>query len=190
MPGPKLTEAQRKEVTLLAALVGVGLVAVYGWVVHPHAGALRAAQSYERSLQDYAKTNAAVNVALRREQRLLEELSQEHEQLSARVFEPADAQDLLGRLESYCVNNACSLTSVTSLDSREAYGATIVPMTTAVSVNGTYDGIIGLVDTLTARPQAVVIESLRMTVLQASSEQIRCSIVFTIYVSSTEGRSS
>ena len=181
-----IVEDRRRGTMLFVALLAVGLVIAYEWAVHPHLGALQAAQRFERSLEDYTKTNRTVNIALREQQRRLEQLSQERDELWTRVFDSDGAQDFLGRLESFCASNTCMLMSVTSLDYPLQHVSTVVPMMTSVSVAGAYDGIIGFIETLKARPQAVVIESLRMAELQSGSTQVRCSIVFTIYIHNTE----
>ncbi len=177
---------QRCDAVLFFALVVVGLVGGYRWVVRPHVGALQASQRYVRSLDAYDKKNTAVNAALHTQRARLEKLTSEWALRSDMVFSPAKAGEFLSDLPAFCVQCGCVMGAVNYVDNQEKPASAIKPRTASLSVEGTYNNVIRLIQKLKARPHRVVIESLRMAAVRTDSRIVNCSLVITIYVRDDE----
>ena len=177
---------QRREITLFSALVAIGLVGGYRWVVRPHMCALQASQQYVSSLDVYSKRSTTFNSALRAKRARLEQLSSEWGQRSDMVFSPAKAEEFLSDLSAFCVQCGCVMGSVNYADNQQKHASAIKPRTASLSVQGTYNNVIQLIQKLKARPHKVVIESLRMAAVRTDSRIVDCSLVITIYVKGDE----
>lgn len=177
---------QKREVLLFVSLVAVGLVGVREWVVGPHVGALRAAERYQCSLVAHTERSASVDSALRAARTRLDTLASQHALLSERVFSPAQADEFFGALEAFCMETDCIMGAVNAVDNRRERGFAIEAKTVAMSLQGAYGNVIRLIEKLQARPQRVVLESLRMAAARTDATRVECTLVITIYVKHDE----
>lgn len=172
---------KKQEVALIGALLFVGLVAARSWVVEPQLTALRAAQRYETAINTCNDRSENINSELRAKRLWLDKLVIKRGLLSNMVFTAGKAEEFLSDLEAFCVEANCSIGSLRYVGESRQEDSAIVTRTTSLAVQGSYNDIIRLVQTLQSRSQKVSIESVEMTTT-ADPQIVACRLVISIYV--------
>lgn len=183
---------------LSAALVIIAAIAIYNWMVAPHATYLFAAQHYESAIDGVAKKNKILSNTVKVKEKKLEGLRERFAQLRHKLFTPDEAQDLLSDLRVICEKADCKVNSLNFIKTRESgskrrqvtLGAVarqvegdsdVVANNAVLSVTGVYSDIIGLLEIIQKRTQGVWIDSIEMTVFDEDSAELKCDMAITIY---------
>jgi Tfp pilus assembly protein PilO len=170
-------------------LVGIAAVAMYGWIVSPHVRYLSAVQRYESVVTKAAEEKRTLCVDLGAKRRQLKETEARLDTLRAGVFNPEEAEDFLGNLETLGRKAGCFVTSV-SFDAerggarapRSSKPAVTRARRASLTVSGRYDQIIALLNDLQTRPQGVSIDSCQIQLIDARSARLECKVALTIWV--------
>jgi Tfp pilus assembly protein PilO len=171
------------------ALVAVLAVAMYGWLVSPHVGYLRAVQAYEPVVKEAATQKEILDKALEAKQRRLDAMRAELTELRAVLFTAEEARDFFGGMEALCRKAGCAVTSV-DFDVRsgrhraQASPEPVVAQAcqSALTILGRYDQIVSLLNDLQTRPQRVCIDVRRMELADAHSTGLKCEATVTVWV--------
>ncbi len=182
----KLNRSSRNAV--LAALTVIATIAMYNWIVAPHAAYLFAAQQYESAVGEMAKKNEAVGRIVEGKKKRLRELRQQFAQLHNTLFSPDKAEEFFSDLQVISEETGCVIYSLNFITSRPGLKpkqlkdtSGIIAKSAMLDVSGVYGDIIRLVERLQTRDQKVWIDSLKMEGLDDGSSRIRCDITITIY---------
>ncbi len=178
---------------LSAALLIIAAIAIYNWMVAPHANYLFAAQQYEFAVGGIAKKNKILSNTIKVKEKKREELSKQFAQLRRTLFTPDEAKELLGGLRVICERAGCAVNSLDFITSKSGSGhkqvtlgqvegaSDVVANSAVLSVSGVYSNIIELLEIIQKRTQGVWIDSIEMTALDEDSAELNCDIAITIY---------
>jgi hypothetical protein len=89
------------------ALVAILAVAMYGWLVSPHVGYLRAVQAYEPAVKEAAAQKEILDKTLRAKQQKLDAVHAELTELRAMLFTPEEARDFFGEMKRSAAKRRC-----------------------------------------------------------------------------------
>ena len=189
----KLTRGQQNVV--VAVLVAIGLVAVYRWAVRPHVTALHAAQQYEWATSQHVDLGGSISDDIIVERRKLDELIVERTAFSRMAFSSMEAAQFHNDLQALCRETGCTVASfgyddderVARGEDQAAVSAVVVRSATLL-VDGTYTGVVTLLEALLSRPQRVWIDAFTMTALPWKLDRVACEITITICVDHAKGR--
>jgi len=198
------TLTRRHERAAIGALLLIGIVGIYNWVVHPHVTLLVASQRYERAAGRRNETSTVVNDKVRQKREELERLLAQRSAWSQVTFDVSDAEDFLRNLQEPCNEAGCRLISLSYLQAERLKtrevpsGAesedseTRLPVTSLlargalITVYGPYQSVVRLIGILQSRKKKVWIDRCQMTSLAADTENVACELVITIYMTTAK----
>jgi Tfp pilus assembly protein PilO len=182
---------------LSAALVVIAAIAVYNWMVAPHATYLFAAQQYESVIGSVVKKNKILSSTIKVKEKKLEDLREQFAQLRRALFTLDETKELFGELRVICEEVGCTVNSLDFITGESGsrrrpvlLGAVagqvggdsyIVAKNVMLSVTGVYSDIIELMEIMQKRTQGIWIDSIEMTALGGDSAKLNCDITVTIY---------
>ena len=188
----KLTRGQQNAV--VGVLVAIGLVAVYSWAVRPHVAALHAAQQYKWATSQRVDLGGAVSDDIIAERSRLDALIAERAAFARVAFSAMEAVQFHNDLQLLCRQAGCSVASFGyESDESVARGRTqevdsaVVVRSATLLVDGTYSGVMTLLETLLSRPQRVWIDAFTVTALPWKLDRVACEITITICVDHAKG---
>ncbi len=173
---------------LSAALIIIAAIALYNWMVAPHATYLFAAQQYESVVGSVAKKNKIISNVIGVKKKKLQELSEQFAQLRCTLFTPDEAKEFFSDLRVVCEGAGCTVHSLKFIlmesssqqkQFEDASGAVV--NSAMLSVTGVYSNVIELVEILQKRTQKVWIDSIEMVALDGDSAKLNCDMAITIY---------
>lgn len=183
----KSTHSSRN--AMLAALLLIGAVAVYKWIVAPHRSYLMAVEKYSTAVDDLASKNQIItdNVITKRKE--LKELRERFDQTRARLFEPIKAKEFLRDIPTLSEEAGCVVHSLKSLPVRITFNtghsetnSRISAQSTTLSVGGNYRSVVALTTKLQDRLEQVRIDSVSIGSNRNNPGQLECDTTITIYV--------
>ena len=181
----KLNQTTRH--TVLVSLIVIAALAMYNWLVTPHADYLSAAQGYESVMDNVVEKNKTISNIVNIKRKKLQELSEKSAQLQSILFTPDQAREFFSDLQAVSEETGCVVYSLNLMtnkpspkdrDSEDTSG--IVTKSAVLSVVGVYRNIAKLMERLQARTQKVWIDSVQVRTLDYSSDRPRCDITITI----------
>lgn len=167
-----------------AALIIIATIAMYNWIVAPHATYLFAAQRYEYIVDDIAKKSRVIRSTIEIRERKLQELREQLAKLQTTLFGHDKAKEFFSDLQAISEQAGCTVYSLDFTESGRRQSedkSGIVAKGVVLSIIGVYGNIIRLVERLQARTQKVWINSVNMESLNDDSAQLKCNITITIY---------
>jgi hypothetical protein len=178
---------------VLAALVLIGIIAVYNWIVVPHANYLMAAQRYRSVIDVLAKKNEIISKDVMIKKKELEKLQDEFEQVCA---SSVGAEEFFSDIEVMAKGTNCIIHSLNVSQTgppaflRKQKGGqskagsyiTITANHATLSVVGNYGNIVALMSKLQDCLKQVRIDSLSIKLIDSDSNQLECDIAITVYV--------
>jgi len=181
----KLNRSTRHTVSV--SLIVIAALAMYNWLVTPHADYLSAAQGYESVMDNVVEKNKTISSIVNIKRKKLQELGEKSAQLQSILFTPDQAREFFSDLQAVSEETGCVVYSLNLMtnkpspkdrDSEDTSG--IVTKSAVLSVVGVYGNIAKLMERLQARTQKVWIDSVQVRTLDYSSDQPRCNITITI----------
>jgi len=183
----ELTQGQ--ENALFGALLLVGLLAAYAWVLSPHVAFLRASHQYERAMHMHVSASDTVNDDLADQRGTLQTLRAERTAFSDSAFSPAGAKRFHNELQTWCRQAGLEVISLGfgNDESLAAYGArqansAMVFRSATMTVHGGYGGMVALLETLQVQPQKIWVEGFQMTTSSSKPGSVACDLTVTICV--------
>lgn len=183
----KLNRSTRHAV--LVPLIVIVALAMYNWLVMPHANYLSAAQGYESVMGNIVEKNITIGNMVNIKRKKLQELSGKSAQLQSILFTPDQAREFFSDLQAVSEETGCVVYSFNlmtnkpkpkDMDLEDTSG--IVTKSAVLSVVGAYRNIAKLMERLQSRTQKVWIDSVQVQTLDYGSDQPKCDITITICV--------
>lgn len=185
-----LTKSKRPARTaLLAALVLIGAVAIYNWIVAPHRNYLLAAQRYKSAVGLLERKNQTIRQDLTVKRTKLEELQEKLRQIHLWLFDPAEAENFFTNIRTKSKQAGCIVSLLTlspgspaSEEKRSKSNHYITKQQAILSVAGSYENIVTLMDKLQDSPKKVCIDSVGINADDMDTVHLECEMTVTIYV--------
>jgi len=181
----KLNRSTRHAVSV--PLIVIAALAMYNWLVMPHADYLSAAQGYESVMDNVVEKNKTISNIVNIKRKKLQELREQSAQLQSTLFTPDQAREFFSDLQAISEETGCMVHSVNLIsnkpnpkDKRSEDTSGVVTKSAALSVVGVYKDIARLMKRLQARTQKVWIDSVTVQTLVYGSDRPRCDITITI----------
>lgn len=185
-----LTKSKRPARTaLLAALVLIGAVSVYNWIVAPHRNYLMAAQRYESTVGRLERKNQTIHHDLTVKKSKLEELQEKFRQTQLELFDPVEAGRFFSHIQTKSEEADCIVSLLTfspgspaTEKKRSKSNHYITKQQAILSVAGSYGNIVTLMYKLQESPKKVCIESVGINADDQGTVHLECEMTVTIYV--------
>jgi len=170
-----------------ASLIVIALLAMYGWIVAPHAIYLSTAQGYESVTSNLIKKNKLISNNVKVKRKKLQKLHEQSAQLQSTLFTSDKAREFFSDLQAISEETGCMVYSLNLIsnkpipkDKQAEDSSGVATKSAVLSVVGVYRNIAKLMERLQARTQKVWIDSVQVRTLDYSSDQPRCDITITI----------
>jgi len=185
-----LTKSKRSAKTaMLAALVLIGTVAVYNWIVTPHRNYLMAAQQYESAVGRLGRKNQTIRQNLAVKKSKLEELQEKFRETNLELFDPVEAGQFFSNIQAKSEKAGCivslltfSTGSLASEEKRSTSNHYITKQQANLSVLCGYANIAALMEILQDCPKKVCIDSVAINADDQDTVHLECEMTVTIYV--------
>lgn len=182
----KLNRSTRHTVSV--SLIVIAALAMYNWLVTPHADYLSAAQGYESVMDNVVEKNKTISNIVNIKRKKLQELSEKSAQLQSILFTPDQAREFFSDLQAVSEETGCVVYSLNLMTNKPSpkdrdYSedtSGIVTKSAVLGVVGVYRNIAKLMERLQAHTQKVWIDSVQVRTFDYSSDQPRCNITITI----------
>lgn len=181
--------ARSSKNVVLAALALIGIIAVYNWIVAPHANYLMAAQRYKSVTDVLAKKNEIISKDVIVKRKELEESQDEFEQVRTSLFDPIGAKEFFSDIEVMAEDTNCIVRSLnvsqtgSALKAGQSKASSYITANRAtLSVVGNYGNIVALMSKMQDRLEQVRIDSISIKLISSDSNQLKCDMTITVYV--------
>jgi len=186
----KLKSASRN--AFFAALLVIGLISGYRWLVVPHNLYLYAAERREAVTEEVARKNEILGRTVTRKIKELEKLNGQFEQLKGEVLIPDSAETFTSNLQTLAKEAGCSVNALNVITekskskraakvTRAQDASALLVKSMVLSVAGEYENIVQLIEKLQKHNGKVWVDSVRMKLLGDRSSQLGCDMTITIY---------
>lgn len=176
-----------------SAILGLAMVMIlisFYWIISPHTKRIDAAERLLLVKGELEKKHEVLkaNVAVQRKR--LETLRKAFEENndSAKLFRTSEAKEFFSDVQAMAEEAGCVVESIRfagdgeQTQERTKSDGNIYCRQASLSVTGTYNQLLRLVNRLQERLRRVWIHSLDIATIQGSSEQVRCQMVLAICV--------
>lgn len=181
--------ARSSKNAVLAVLALMGIIAIYNWIVVPHANYLMAAQRHKFVIDALARKNEIISKDVIIRKKKLEKLQDEFEQVHTSLFDPTRAKEFFSDIEIMAEGTNCIIHSlnvsqpVSALKADQSKaGSYITANHATLSVVGNYGNIVALMSKLQDRLEQVRIDLLSIKSIGSDSNQLECDTTITVYV--------
>jgi hypothetical protein len=170
------------------SLILIAAFAMYNWIVAPHADYLAAAQRHEWAVSTVARKNEHISKLVQIKRAKLKKLREQSSQLMNTLFTTDKAKEFFEDLQAISEQSGCTVYSLNFInkasDSHAVHPADnsgVADRSAILSVIGSYENIIKLLERLQMRSEQVWIDSMRMQTLDYRSANPRCDITLRIH---------
>ncbi|MBN1506217.1 MAG: hypothetical protein JW955_05200 [Sedimentisphaerales bacterium] len=177
-----------KRNALSIALVAIGAAAMYNWILSPQVGYLRAVQRYEPVVNEIAERTERVGATLDKKRRRLRYLQQELAEARDSLFTSAQAKGFLGSLQPFVEQSGCKVIAAdfsgegqTGSSSKGKEAAAVTTSRVAVTVVGSYDQTIALLDRLQTNRPKIWVESCSLKLSDVRTGRLECRLVLALH---------
>jgi hypothetical protein len=182
----QLNRSSRRAV--FAAIMVIGAIAIYNWTLEPHTTCLLAAQRYESAVAKIAEMNKVISSEVEVRKRRLQELREQSTQFQNAMFSPNKAREFFSDLPTVAQQTGCEFISLnfidreqSSKDNQPKTDIYVVAKSVVLSVLGTYENIIKLIEKLQPRTHKLWIDSVNIRTPDDGSDSPVCKITITVY---------
>lgn len=172
-----------------ASLIVIASLAMYSWLVTPHANYLSTAQGYESVISNLIKKNKLISNDVKVKRKKLQKLREQSAQLQSTLFTSDKAREFFSDLQAISEETGCMVYSLNLIsnkpnpkDKQLEDSSGVATKSAVLSVVGVYKDIARLIKRLQARTQKVWIDPIKVRTLEYSSDRPRCDITITICV--------
>ncbi len=183
----KLKHSTRNAALTSLIVIASLAIAMYNWIVAPHAAYLSAVQGYESVMSSIVKENKLISDRVDIKRKKLQELREKSAQLQSTLFTPEKAREFFSDLQAISEETGCMVHSVNLIsnkpnpkDKQSEDTSGVVTKSAVLSIVGVYKDIARLMKRLQARTQKVWIDSVTVQTLVYGSDRPRCDITITI----------
>jgi hypothetical protein len=172
-----------------AALLIISGIAMYAQIVSPHVNRLQAVQNYEPVIDQMIGKQADIKSVLVGRRKVLEDLTEQFNEVSYTVFDPNQMKKFFGSLEQLAEQFECSIAKMDlSADKRaiivgEATDPSRVEsVETTLTVLGEYSQLSQFVDCLQHQERQIWITALDIETTKGQERILKCDITINLYV--------
>lgn len=170
------------------SLVLIGVFFMYNQIVEPHIKYLFALHRYKSAINGFMAKSKVIEDAVKTSEKKIAELTVQFAQVRNTLYTQAEAEEFFSDLQAISVETDCPIYSLTfvadepSAEVKQAEQAMgITAKKAALSVAGTYENIMRLVERLQLRNRKVWIEGLNIEAISDEASQVKCDITVKIY---------
>ena len=189
------TVTKKQQRLILGVLFFLSVLFLHNNVLRLHIASLRAAQQYEKATDVRIRKESVLNIQVKAKRVELRKLLEECEVCQNVLFTHAEAQKFLSTLDETCLDAGCnvlavdnSLPSCTHEISSEYGELVIVSQTVGLTISGTYNHILNLMEELECQSHKVWFDRLHLSTDRLDSGVIHCQVWLTIYVNQDKER--
>lgn len=171
-----------------ASVILVATFALYNWVVAPHAEYLSAAQRHERAVTTVARKSDHISKLIQIKRAKLRKLREQSSQFMDTLFTADKAKEFFEDLQAISEQSGCAVYSLNFVNKasdphtvNSADDCGVVDKSAILSVIGSYEKVIKLLERLQRRSEKVWIDSIRMQKPDPRSANPRCDITLRIH---------
>jgi len=180
---------RHSRVVFLGALVLIGAVALYNWIVEPHRNCLLAARKYESVTDNLVKRGLSIHDRIDSLRKELGELKERHRLINTRFFDETEAENFHDNLQARAGQSKCVVYSLSVLPEEPISsvngalsGDRITARKARLSVLGECKNIATLLNQYQAGSKLVYIDSVRLGSDRKEPACVKCDMTITIYV--------
>lgn len=179
----RLNHSTRHAVSV--SLIVIALLAMYKWLVAPHAAYLSVVQGYESAMTNLVNKNNLIGSKVKIKRKRLQDLQEKSAQLQSTLFTSDKAREFFSDLQAISEQTGCMVHSLNMIkknpkEKQSEDSSGIVTKSAVLSVVGLYKDIPRLIQRLQARTQKVWIDSIKVLAVEYNSDRPRCDITITI----------
>ncbi len=168
-----------------ASLIVIALLAMYNWLIAPHAVYLSVVHGYESAMSNLVNKNNLINSKVKVKRKKLQDLQEKSAQLQSTLFTSEKAREFFSDLQAISQQTGCIVQSLNMIknnpnEKQSKSTSGIVTRSAELSVLGLYKDIPRLIQRLQARTQKVWIDSIKILTVEYNSDRPRCDITITI----------
>ena len=168
-----------------ASLIVIALLAMYNWLVAPHAAYLSVAQGYESVTANLVNKNKIIGSKVVVKKKKLQDLQEKSALLQSTLFTSDKAREFFSDLQAISEQTGCMVQSLNMIknnpNEKESENISgIITKSAVLSVVGLYKDIPRLIQRLQARTQKVWIDSIKVMTVEYNSDRPRCDMTITI----------
>jgi len=176
---------------VFTALVMIGTIAMYGWIVAPHVAYLKAVQEYEPILDSVVREKVHLQKLLANRRKILHDWNEKFMEISDLLFTEDQVRELFSALDVIAYKYGCTVSKVDRLSEPpvkvigEKGDSTVVESQfSSLRMIGPYNGIVDFIQGLQDNKYKIWIKSLEIHPVEPSSgsDQLVCTISIMIYV--------
>jgi hypothetical protein len=175
-----------KQNTFAAAILLIGVIAMYNWFISPNTKYLAAAQEYRKMMDSTEKQGKIILSELELHRKKLDNLTQEFEQQKQGFFDVDQAKSFLSGLQSESEKNGCPVTNLqfrpmANIAVKDSNSIDIGQHRIIMTILGNYENIVKFLNTLQNRPAKVWIDEINIGTKQSPSGFLSCDITLSIF---------
>lgn len=166
----------------LTALIVIGTVAVYNWMVQPHVHYLMAAQKYEEVSNDLVGKNNKIKINVTSLSKQLADLQSQFENINSKLISQADAKKFFDNIQTKSRQAGCTVLSLNFLTGQDVKDTDTVYMKSArIKIAGNYKEIVELIKNLQNQESQVLLDSMKIST-NMENEILQCDMTVTVFV--------
>ena len=177
------------KVAVSIAFVTILAVAIYNWLVVPHATYLHAAEKYEFVVSDVAKQNTIIKSKNELKKKQLDEIRLNFNKVREKFFTADTAKEFFSDIEVIATQANCPINSINFLSNKSRRNSPDAQNSSFVIQKGvsvefvcSYDNVINFFANLFNRPQLLSIRAMRIEPIYRDSSKLECEITFVVYI--------
>lgn len=174
---------------MYGAILIIAGVMMYGQIVEPHLGHLKAVQQYEPTLDKMINKQKEISNKLVVRRKKLEELQTEFDTVGFTVFDPNNVKTFFEGLEQLAEEFSCS---IANMDSSADKGQIIIgeasdpsyveSLEMTLSVLGEYDQLVLFIEALQHQGRQIWLKAVDIEMMKDQERVLECSITVRLYV--------
>ena len=168
-----------------ASLIVIALLAMYHWLIAPHAAYLSVVHGYESAMSNLVNKNNLITSKVKVKRKKLKDLQEKSAQLQSTLFTYDKAREFFSDLQAISQQTGCIVQSLNMIknnpnEKQSENTSGIVTRSAELRVLGLYKDIPRLIQRLQARTQKVWIDSIKILTVEYNSDRPRCDLTITI----------
>lgn len=177
----KLGHSKRNATSV--SLIVIAAIAMYNWVVTPHAASLSSARAYESTIDNMAKERRVLGTRVEIKRKKVQQLREQSAQIQSTLFTADQTREFFSDIEVISEQAGCTVHAVNLVgDGQKSKYENQGMRTVSAELNvvGLYKDITTLIRRLQAKSQKVWLDSLELKAVEQNSDRVGCRLTITI----------
>ena len=174
---------------VVSAIAAIAIFAAYSWIMAPHIEYLQAAEQYSSITQELVQKNKFLSSNIALEQKKLENLNADLQQLKGKIFDINSARNFFANIQNVAEDQRCSIHSLkfmpavsASKDNQNAASIWLTANSASLTISGRYSDIVNFIEKIQKNQRYVWIDKLDIGTVDTAPDQLKCEMIITIYV--------